>query len=371
MRSLYGGASDFWTSGAGIAKMRPVMRSPLMNRSPSRRSFVARSLGLAGSCFFAGAARGLVAAEWKLLDVRKIWDRAKHNAFTDLLHDGKNFYCCFREADKHVPGLDGGIRILVSSDGEKWESEILLEEPAVDLRDPKLSLTPDGRRMLLAGGSLYAPGPAAGKSRKRTGMRGRVFFSKAGGGWTSPQPISIEGEWLWRVTWHEGAAYGFSYDKGTALNLWKSKDGVEYEKVHEAKLPGESMGGETTIRFKPDGTAIALVRRDAKPRSTYFGESKAPYAAWKWRDLEHPIHGPNFLILPDGEMVYSGRVYEPQVKTTFGVLGAGKPEQKFELPSGGDTSYPGLVWRDETLWLSYYSSHEKKSAIYLAKLKRA
>jgi hypothetical protein len=39
-----------------------------------------------------------------------------------------------------------------------------------------------------------------------------------------------------------------------------------------------------------------------------------------------------------------------------------------QLPSGGDTSYPGLVWRDGFLWVSYYSSHEAKTSIYLAKV---
>ena len=38
------------------------------------------------------------------------------------------------------------------------------------------------------------------------------------------------------------------------------------------------------------------------------------------------------------------------------------------FPSGGDTSYPGLVWHDGRLWMSYYSSHEGKSAIYLAQI---
>ena len=38
------------------------------------------------------------------------------------------------------------------------------------------------------------------------------------------------------------------------------------------------------------------------------------------------------------------------------------------LPSGGDTSYPGLVWHDGLLWVSYYSSHEGKTSIYLAKV---
>jgi hypothetical protein len=40
-----------------------------------------------------------------------------------------------------------------------------------------------------------------------------------------------------------------------------------------------------------------------------------------------------------------------------------------QLPSGGDTSYPGLVWQDDHLWVSYYSSHEGKAKIYLAKVR--
>ena len=39
------------------------------------------------------------------------------------------------------------------------------------------------------------------------------------------------------------------------------------------------------------------------------------------------------------------------------------------LPSGGDTSYPGFVWHENTLWMLYYSSHEEKTAIYLAKIR--
>ena len=40
------------------------------------------------------------------------------------------------------------------------------------------------------------------------------------------------------------------------------------------------------------------------------------------------------------------------------------------LPSGGDCSYPGLVWHENLLWMSYYSSHEDNhTSIYLAKVK--
>jgi hypothetical protein len=39
------------------------------------------------------------------------------------------------------------------------------------------------------------------------------------------------------------------------------------------------------------------------------------------------------------------------------------------LPSGGDTSYSAFGWHEGLLWVSYYSSHEGKTAIYLAKVR--
>ena len=43
-------------------------------------------------------------------------------------------------------------------------------------------------------------------------------------------------------------------------------------------------------------------------------------------------------------------------------------KEALALPSGGDTSYPGLVFHEDLLWVSYYSSHEGKTSIYLAKV---
>jgi hypothetical protein len=44
-------------------------------------------------------------------------------------------------------------------------------------------------------------------------------------------------------------------------------------------------------------------------------------------------------------------------------------EPQLVLPSGGDNSYPGLVYHDGVLWTLYYSSHERNTAIYLAKIR--
>jgi len=47
----------------------------------------------------------------------------------------------------------------------------------------------------------------------------------------------------------------------------------------------------------------------------------------------------------------------------------GKATLLLTFPSGGDNSYPGFVVKGKELWVSYYSGHEGRTSIYLAKLK--
>src|SRR3954451_15331958 len=89
------------------------------------------------------------AAGPEIVSVKKIWDQGKHNAFTDLIRWHDKWYCSFREADAHVGG-DGQLRLLVSDDGDNWQSAALIGEKGIDLRDPKLSITPDDRLMIVA-----------------------------------------------------------------------------------------------------------------------------------------------------------------------------------------------------------------------------
>ncbi len=301
----------------------------------------------------------------RLLAVRKIWDQAPHSAFGDLIRFKDRWFCTFREGEGHVGG-DGRIRVLVSPDGEDWESVALLKEDGVDLRDPKLSITADGRLMIVTGGSVY-------RGNKRVGMRPRVAFSEDGKKWTEPKAIIDEGEWLWRVTWHEGVAYGVSYrptdrstDEEWILTLWSSRDGSVYERIGTLDVPG--WPGEVTLRFDRDGTMIALVRRERFGQHGWIGTSRAPYTAWTWKDIGHRLGGPNFIILPDGRMFAGSRSYPEKATTVLAAMTRNSYEPVLTLPSGGDCSYPGMVWHDGVLWFMYYSSHEGKSSIYLAKI---
>ncbi|MBN1125890.1 MAG: exo-alpha-sialidase [Sedimentisphaerales bacterium] len=298
-----------------------------------------------------------------LLEVHKIWDQGKHNAFTDLIRFQDKWFCAFREADKHVGGEDGKIRIIVSEDGKIWGNTGLIAEAGVDLRDPKLSITPNERLMIVAGGSIY-------EGNRLVSRQPRVLFSREGIQWTDPKPVLNKGDWLWRVTWNKDIAYGVSYrtnpELGSPLVLFKSQDGIHYEKVCD--LAVADRANETTLRFLADGTMLALVRRESGNRQAMIGSSRPPYTQWTWREAGHQVGGPNFVILPDGAMWAAGRHYPGGAKTVLAELYLDRYEPKLTLPSGGDTSYPGLVWYDGRLWMSYYSSHEGKTSIYLAKI---
>lgn len=304
----------------------------------------------------------------EIVSVKKIWDQAPHNAFTDLARYQDKWYCTFREGRYHAKS-DGKVRVLTSTDGEKWEPAALLVEKGIDLRDPKLSVTPDGRLMIVAGGSVY-------KDKKFIGRQPRVAFSKDGRNWTPTQRVLSEGEWLWRVTWYRSRAYGTSRSLHTdkedsVFTLWTSDDGLHYELITRLDVPDRA--NETTLRFLPNGDMLALVRREGGNRYGWIGKSSKPYEQWKWHETGHRLGGPNFICLPDGSMWAASRTYSSQKRrdwrTALARFGPETYEPVLTLPSGGDCSYPGLVWHEGMLWMSYYSSHEGKTSIYLAKIR--
>lgn len=346
-----------------------------MNHCFTRRALMLRALSVpVAALALVSSAEAATKAE--ILEVRKIWDEGRHNAFTDLLRWSDRWWCTFREGEDHVGG-EGAIRVLTSTDGVKWESAARLTEKGIDLRDPKLTVMPSGNLMLNCGGSVY-------EGRTLKGKQSRVMFSSDGRSWTAPQRILSPGEWLWRVTWHDGVAYGAVYNSTTPssvpgpewhLAIHRSTDGVKWDLVKQMDVRGRP--NETTLRFKPNGHMIALVRREAESRMGYVGHASPPYTAWTWQESNHRFGGQNFIQLPNGSWIVGTRDYT-QIKpgsssgarTILAELGDdGKLTPLVTFPSDGDTSYPGLVWHDGALAVSYYSSHEGKSAIYFARVK--
>ena len=309
--------------------------------------------------------------------VDKIWDEGTHAAFTSLVDFKGKYYCSFREGYSHVfdenGNAEGHIRVLASNDGNNWESVLDKGLDGIDCRDPKLSVTPDGRLMVIFGGSLY-------RNRQLQGQQGYVMFSSDGQSFSEPEPISLspdpanECNWLWRVTWNGDTGYGVSYGfgpGGRSLILYETKDGVHYSQVTSFDFDG--FPNETTLRFLPDGKMLMMVRRDAGDRMGLWSVSEPPYTEWNTTPMALAVGGPDFLVLDDGTVLAGTRSYliGNHCKTIIlrGTLD-GDFQEVFTLPSDGDTSYPGMLVVGDELWVSYYSSTgvPGKAAIFLAKL---
>jgi hypothetical protein len=181
-----------WAGAIGAARTASSTSRELRKRIRDELKPLPGAFALLAALSFASTGISVAAEETKLsiVDTRKIWDGAPHNAFTDLIRFGDAWICVFRESTSHVPGTNGVIRVLRSSDTKTWESVAAVSENGVDLRDPKVSIAPDGRLMLLAGGSIY-DGEDGQPKRKLTGASTRAFFSSDALTWTAPAVVDL------------------------------------------------------------------------------------------------------------------------------------------------------------------------------------
>lgn len=313
----------------------------------------------------AATAQDATHPELTLLDVQRVWDAAPHNAFTDLTRFNDAWFLVFREGQGHVSD-DGALRVLTSRDGDTWRSAALIESDKGDLRDAKISVTPDGQLMLA--GAIAFPQPA---DRRHQSL---AWFSDDGIEWSRAYEIGEPDNWLWRVTWNENAAYGFGYETGDGprgLRFFRSENGKAFETVLETVDIDGTYPNETSILFPDPQSAIVLVRQDGEPKTGTLGTSRAPFTEWEWRPLDRRIGGPHWIQTPDGRYLSAVRLYDGKTRTALCWIDteSGKVTEALTLPSGGDTSYAGLGLDGDTLFVSYYSSHEEKTAIYLARVR--
>lgn len=319
--------------------------------------------------------REVLCEELQLLEVNKIWDRANHNAFTDLEYFRGRWYCAFREGKTHAQPNDyGKVRVIESRDGQEWESVALLEVENRDLRDAKLSITPDGNLLL---NSWVYNVDANGEERIDTSYS-VSFISKDGRNWSQAKKIGDSGTWIWQTSWikNTGLALGYRGGSNDKTVLYKTKDGMEYNTLLTHIRPPGDKSNEHALSFDRNGKAYMLLRRDnpqaGNATNGLLGTSDYPYIDWEWKRMPIRIGGPAMVVLPNGRLLACVRRYlSGGNKTELGFIDPdnGDYTPALRLPSNGDTSYAGMVIQEDKLWVSYYSSHQSKSAIYLAKLK--
>jgi hypothetical protein len=311
-----------------------------------------------------------------LLDVVKIWAAAPHCAFTGLTHYRDHFYCTFREGQGHM-SLDGKLRVIRSTDGRKWECAALLCPPNSeypDLRDPKIGVAPDGRLMLIGVGATRG---------EKLRYQSYLWLSDDGENWDDGKVIGEQDVWMWNFATEGEALYGIGHAEeggtleGEGVRLYRDTGDSKFEFLNTLRRDDE-FPCETAVVFH-DGLGVALVRHEwdeggAPPRlglgPSVVGVASAPYADWTWFEYQEPVGGPALIRLPDGRYLAGGRKKIPQDHTALWEVDIenGQLRELITLPSANDSSYPGFVWHDDLLYVSYYSGHEGQSSIYLARL---
>lgn len=294
-----------------------------------------------------------------------------NNAFTDLVFFDNQWFLSYRESDKHALGRNGIVKILSSRDGVNWILVKEFEADNLDLRDAMFSVNGDKLMAYVHGSRYEGTNLVLFKDFKTDYIKGE--------GWSNLQTVlldkrkgyadRIEGNqaWPWKVTWYKEKAYSFAYGKDSFFDFYTSSNGVKFQNMYFAQ---DILGipTEATLEIDDNGVFYVLSRRDEG--TAIIGKSTDLGATFEWFG-EIPINnfgGPDFVFYKNGLLV-SGREWNKVVLGYYN-LETKQYKKLYTLKSGGDCSYAGMVIKDNTLWMSYYSGHENKAgtSIYLSQI---
>lgn len=297
-----------------------------------------------------------------------------HHAFVDLISWRGQLYLAHVVAPYHMGTPRSRVAVGVSEDGETFEDIAELGLPGRDIRDPKLAVV-GGRLFLyvLANDSFLA---LPHETLLATSEDGRVWsdFRRIGQpGWLFWRPETQDGKTWWAPVFRPGEAV-----------LVRSGDGIHWMEVSTIYLGADAS--ETALALLPDGSLVATVRLEppdalllGSDRSgTMVAWAKPPYRSWRHhRTGESRLDGPALFVV-DGRAYAVGRRQPPPLLglTGHGGLLSRKRTALYrveeaglvhlgDLPSSGDTSYAGVVVREEDVLVAYYTSDPRRDPPWL------
>ena len=302
------------------------------------------------------------------LEVQKIYGNGNYCAFTSLAKYRNKFYCAFREGKSHVGEGDYGvIRIITSGNGKDWDLYQTIKDSLIDLRDPNLTVMPNGSLLLICGARM--------KDEKGAYITKTYYSIKKKKGFSELAPIVLPLDvddhycaWCWRLTWEGKYGYTIEYrhdGRTQRVELLRTEDGKSYERITGLDVPG--LPSEGKILFPGKNKMVALIRTN---KNGYVGKSTYPYTEWEWEELPFFIGGHDIAMF-NKKYVVASRYLETSGNSTCVYYGDDDNwyKRRVFFPSGGDTGYCSILTVGDELWVSYYSAHESdKPSIYLCKV---
>ncbi len=310
----------------------------------------------------AGASGDAASLDW----MEKVYGDGMHNAFTDLIAWHGHYYVCFRHATSHM-SMDGEIRVMRSADLKAWEPCGTLDTVGDD-RDPHFAATDTALSVYFGTwDTVHQPGHAL---PDRHSVRSYFATSTDGTQWSKIQGVYEPEWWLWRVRYHDGAYYSAAY---TAVRphpdvretrLLKSENGLDWTLV--STVTNERKAGEADILWRPDGAVWILSRTGDEAGDAEWFRGDASLQQWHGTATGVLIHAPVFATWKDRCFVAGRGRQDGKYVTRIWELAGSEVREVITLPSGGDTSYPGLLVDPASLdtdrpalFASWYSQHER------------
>jgi hypothetical protein len=336
----------------------------------------------AATLFVICGAAGPAAADSRaeLVSTALVWDRDNHATNPDLIRFGDQWVVACQES-KHL-GYPGGIvRLLISDDGEQWESAALLECPSRKrgLYVPSLTRTMEGRLMVSALGGVVTSDPAdpiyyeAGmqKTLAWISQDPRLADARA---WVKPELIGLNNFPLNRVVWHKGTAFSPSIGAicgiAQTLQIMASDDGRKFASRAEEEL-SMIMPYEAELLFEGDTAYCVATGYSTTGPTAVLGVSNAPYTSWNWNELDQSLRNARFLRLPDERVMAAAWLHgeNPRLSLCEFQPKTGMFTELLELTASGEPAAAGLAWHDGHLWVCYPFAEGDKTRLHLAKVK--
>jgi hypothetical protein len=290
-----------------------------------------------------------------------------HSAFTSLVEWQGRLFLVYVSAPTHFASRHSCLVVLSSTDGKAWHEWARLRSPGHDIRDPKLAVIGGHLFLYALLNASFDPLPFA------------TFFASStdGKNWAPFQRIDQEG-WLFGcpksadgIQWY-AAAHWYKYSR---VALFSSTDGIHWRRI---TVIHEQHGvDETALEFLAGDKLLAVTRFD--PEGSIFGSdragtllatAKAPFTDWVLNALAADVRLDGPALFRSGGRLYALGRHQPVRKRPFWKLGSIFSARRTalflvsrvglthiqDLPSAGDTSYPGAAFHAGKWIFSYYSS---------------
>jgi hypothetical protein len=298
-------------------------------------------------------------------------DDGQHNAFTDLVSWHGYLWLVYVSSPSHFSSQHSRVVLLRSKDARIWEEAARFDGQGEDIRDPKLASMGEHLVIYVLLNRSFDPRPyRTVRSWSSDGKTWSPFSSVLPVGWLLGHPkASPTGEWY-------APAHNI---KLGSVQLFRSRDGLSWEP--HAMITHMQGADETAIEFLPDGRLFAVTRVEAgggifgtSKAGTLLSVSKPPYQSWTPSGLSSltRLDGPALYRI--GEKIYALGRYQPHVthplggsgsifsrkRTSIFCVGDGDLTWLVDLPSAGDTAYPGVAAWDGKIVISYYTSDPRR-----------